>query len=63
MSKSKRKAAFKLLRRGKQYPGLHGKVVDFVDHGWGDPRGRPCRSTTQISVLYQRLSNILDLRG
>ncbi len=36
MSKSKRKAAFKLLRQGKQYPGLHGKVVDFVDHGWGE---------------------------
>jgi hypothetical protein len=36
MSKSKRKAAFKLLQRGKQYPGVHGKVVDFVDHGWGE---------------------------
>jgi hypothetical protein len=33
MSNSKRKAAFTLLQREKQYPGVHGKVVD---HGWGE---------------------------
>ena len=33
MTKLKTKATSKPLQRGKQYPGVHGKAVDFIDHG------------------------------
>ena len=36
MTKLKTKATSKPLQRGKQYPGVHGKAVDFIDHGWGE---------------------------
>jgi len=38
------------------------RVCPRITKAYCDPRGHPRRSTTQISVLYQRVPKILDVR-